>query len=106
MTEPKKYRKKPVVIEAMQWDGTAENATQTINWILGYNAVARYIGNGEDHPMRYEDENNKTGMPPFLVITTLEGNHRADAGDYIIRGVEDEFYPCKPQIFVKTYESA
>lgn len=42
--------------------------------------------------------------PPHAIIHTLEGDHRADIGDYIIRGIAGEFYPCKPDIFAATYE--
>ena len=41
---------------------------------------------------------------PWLIIPTLEGEHWAKDGDYIIKGIQDEFYPCKPDIFEKTYE--
>ena len=47
----------------------------------------------------YSDKDN-----PIIVIETLEGNHHASVGDYIIQGVQGEIYPCKPDIFEKTYE--
>lgn len=81
-----KYRKKPVVIEAIQFVGTDENKIELCHFIGVYNY---YID---------EDEN--------LVIKTLEGNMKASVGDYIIKGVNGEFYPCKPDIFEKTYELA
>jgi hypothetical protein len=78
----KKYRKKPVVIEAVQWDGTNKVEIQ--------------------HFMnRYLDENS---IRHHLIIPTLEGDHFASVGDYIIKGVHGEFYPCKPDIFSETYE--
>ena len=43
---------------------------------------------------------------PYIVIPTFEGDHRADLGDWIIKGVEGEFYPCKPSVFEKTYKHA
>jgi hypothetical protein len=99
MSNAKKYRKKPVVIEAMQWDGSAESAAPIINWALSFEdgAVIRYhehLMNGEyvAHP------------DPFLWVDTLEGRMIATSGDFIIRGVNGEFYPCKPDIFAKTYE--
>lgn len=84
-----KYRKKPVVIEAHQWfkDG--------------------------DHPeVRCEDEPNLIGScvncgehsRKHAWINTLEGLHRVCPGDFIIKGVKGEFYPCKPDIFEMTYE--
>lgn len=76
----KKYRKKPVVIEAIQWIGN--NLSEIDNFI------GRTVDNKET----------------TLVIHTLEGDMEASIGDYIIKGVKGEFYPCKPDIFDKTYE--
>lgn len=76
-----KFRKKPVVIEAVQWTG--ENLFELIEWGL----TGSYMG-----------------VPKELIISTLEGPHLARVGDWIIRGVNGEFYPCKPDIFEKTYE--
>ena len=78
-----KYRKKPVVIEAVQFDGTDES----VEWLFPQ-LVNNEIGRGC----------NK------LYIKTLEGVMEASIGDYIIKGVNGEFYPCKPDIFTKTYE--
>lgn len=77
----KQYRKKPVVIEAMQYDGT--NASAVIAWSGAWQ-------------IQYTDA---------LAITTLEGDMRVSVGDYVIRGVAGEFYPCKPDIFEATYEA-
>lgn len=122
MIEAKQYKKRPVVIEAMQWDGTAEGATPIIDWILNDGGTARFVGQGENHSMRHDEECRKvidprdgleypTGQalptaPAFLVIDTLEGSHRQDAKDFTIKGVAGEFYPCKPDIFAATYEEA
>ena len=76
----KKYRKKPVIIEAIQWNG--KNLSEIDNFMGGI------------------VENKGT----TLVIHTLEGDMEASIGDYIIKGVKGEFYPCKPNIFAKTYE--
>ena len=80
----KTYRKKPVVIESVQWTG--ENHAEMCEFIdpEAFEIIPR-VG---------------------LVIHTLEGDHHASPGDYIIKGVNGEFYPCKPDIFAKTYESA
>lgn len=81
-----KYRKKPVVIDAFKWTGDREQEEDPI-WIV--DAIEKgdvYFDNGN------------------MIIKTLEGDHRADIGDYIIRGVEGELYPCKPHIFERTYE--
>jgi hypothetical protein len=79
-----KYRQKPVVIEARVFDPGAD-----------YDAacdVTRWCGG------RATDDGCE--------IDTLEGTHLARPGDYVIRGVQGEFYPCKPEIFKKTYEPA
>lgn len=73
------YRKKPVEVQAVQWDG--ENVSE----------VLEFCGNA-----RLKDDN--------LFIDTLEGTMEAKKGDYIIKGVKGEFYPCKPEIFEATYE--
>lgn len=82
----KQYKKKPVVISAVQWTGEDES----MNEILGFCPAAKFIV--------------EIGGPKRLEIETLEGTMRADIGDYIIRGVKGEFYPCKPDVFEKTYE--
>ena len=76
-----KYVKKPVEVEAVQWKETSEAEVIRFLWDAEY----KYT-NGE------------------LLLTTLEGNMLVSDGDYIIRGIEGEFYPCKPSIFEKTYD--
>jgi len=76
------YRKKPVTIEAIQWTG--DNTNEILNF--GTNSVYKVP---ECHD---------------LIIHTLEGDMKASEGDYIIKGVDGEFYACKPGIFEKTYE--
>jgi len=80
-----KYRKKPVVIDAVQWRG---DITDIIGLFGGSTteAVEQNLGD------------------PALLIPTLEGTMRAEVGDWIIRGVQGELYPCKPDIFAATYE--
>lgn len=88
-----KYRKKPVVIEAVQF--TPDKPLSTLDaprWLLdGINTGTVYFQGGEK---------------PFATIKTLEGDHRAEPGDWIIRGIKGELYPCKPDIFAATYEPA
>jgi len=85
-----KYRKKPVVIEAIQFIDTPERLEE----------LSKFIDN---QPLRVDYKNpNK----PVLKLQTLEGEHIASVGDYIIKGVKGEFYPCKPDIFEMTYEKA
>lgn len=86
MGQFRKFRKKPVVIEAILWDGT--NVDEVLGFILP-NGEARRIGS---QPC------------DGILIGTLEGEMRADKGDWIIKGIKGEFYPCKPDIFDATYE--
>lgn len=79
-----KYRKKPVIIEAVIWTGNNIDEVKE----LAKNAVQHII---------FVDNN--------LYIETLEGNMNVSIGDYIIKGIVGEFYPCKPDIFKETYET-
>ena len=92
-----KYRKKPVVIEAVQ-----------LNW-RNWNDVCGFLGNivSDENPGRHGEASDTCGEEaPYinLTIPTKEGDHTALHGDYIIKGVQGEFYPCKPDIFEATYE--
>lgn len=93
-----KYRKLPVEIEAVQWTG--QNQRQMFD----------YLTNGK-HTSDYMDVSGDTfyinhgKVEGGLVIRTLEGEHKCSIGDYVIKGVKGEFYPCKPDIFVETYEA-
>ena len=84
-----KYRKKPVVIEAIQFTG--DNATE-IN----------FFTECKSYPT--DESTSSSPKEKVLIIPTLEGDMRANVGDYIIKGVKGEFYPCKPDIFEATYE--
>lgn len=88
------FRKRPVVIEAMQYDGY--NAWQIERWAM---AVGGWV---KPSPVLEPGPDNPVGG--YLQIKTLEGIMVANPGDWIIRGVKDEFYPCKPDIFEATYE--
>lgn len=83
-----KFRKKPVEVEAMQFktnnDPDDLHMDAIVNWVCGNGSRARHDGTD-------------------IYIYTLEGTMRAEVGDWIIRGVNGEFYPCKPDIFEKTY---
>lgn len=83
----KNYRKKPVVIEAVQWDGN--KVSELTDWIS-----------------QALEDNTLFRMGNDVIISTLEGKMTASPGDYIIKGVNGELYPCKPDIFEKTYEQA
>ena len=77
-----KFRKKPVVIEAIQYDGSTKSALDILAW----------IGRAGGQKLN------------VLSIETLEGTMEARVGDWIIKGIKGEFYPCKPDIFAATYE--
>jgi len=88
-----KYRKKPVVIDAFQFTGGAENGKAILAWMEADPLTA----------VHYE-ASGYAEAPEVLAIKTLEGTMRADVGDFIIKGMQGEFYPCKPNIFEATYE--
>ena len=94
MSKASKYRKKPVVIEAMQFE-SGKNPGH------GYE-VAAWCGGRFNTDVKPSDH---TDVRYSISIPTLEGVMTADEGDWIIRGVQGEFYPCKPDIFAATYES-
>jgi hypothetical protein len=91
MSGPQKFRKKPVVIEAVQFGGSSSQATRLEDWMAGRG---------------YKESRLQTRDRIRLGIETLEGTMWAEPGDWIIRGVKGEFYPCKPDIFAATYEPA
>jgi hypothetical protein len=91
-----KYRKKPVVIEAVQWTGG--NLREIITFIDGP-PITRTAHAGMMWE-QYEELVRRDGLKIF----TLEGKMNAAVGDWIIKGVQGEFYPCKPDIFAATYE--
>lgn len=84
-----KFRKKPVVVEAMQYTGDH----LIVHWI-----AQGFGSDGITSRVREEDQE--------LYISTLEGEMHISVGDWIIKGVAGEFYPCKPDIFEQTYEPA
>lgn len=94
-----KYRKIPVVVDAIKWTG--ENQREMFDFLTNYEKTDDYMSASGEHFII--DHNAVKGG---LIIKTLEGEHIASIGDYIIRGVAGEFYPCKPEIFEKTYERA
>ena len=84
-----RYKKKPVIIEAIQFIDTTDRIIEIQEFV------------GKDLRIDYADPKN-----PIMKIETLEGVMNASVGDFIIKGVNGEFYPCKPDIFEKTYEPA
>ena len=88
-----KYRKKPVVIEAVQFNGFKEENGQ-----VNLSERPEWLTSEFGKKVIFFDKQNT------LTIKTLEGNMIANLGDWIIKGVKGEFYPCKPDIFEQTYE--
>lgn len=86
-----RFRKKPIIIEAIRLPAAGKDASEEFK--------------AELHAF-LSDAQWESGRHESLIIETPEGNMRADAGDWIIRGVKGEFYPCKPDIFDLTYEPA
>lgn len=90
-----KYRKKPVVIEAVQWNGT------------NLEEVKQFVGDSLEYDIYDAAWQVGKGIPFVnMRIKTLEGVMDVSKGDFVIKGVNGEFYPCKPDIFEKTYEAA
>ncbi len=90
-----KYVKKPVTIEALKWSGVS--ILDVIRFLT--NGRGRRTDNAGDN--YYFDHSRVNGG---LIIRTLEGDMTANIGDFIIKGISGEFYPCKPDIFNKTYD--
>lgn len=92
-----KFRKKPVVIDAFEWTGELGANNKLLKWLTTdcglQTARATYI-----FKVVFLDDREE------LIVLTLEGEMQANRGDWIIRGVKGEFYPCKPDIFEATYE--
>jgi hypothetical protein len=84
-----KFRKRPVEIEAVQFDGSSTCKAAIRRWMEGFEFVTATV---------------QTRDLSDFVIQTPEGDMYASPGDWIIRGVQGEFYPCKPDIFEATYE--
>lgn len=84
---PRRFRKKPVVVEAMCFD-----TSEVVRWLHEHDV---------EYALVFNDQNNQID---FIELPTLEGPVFARRGDWIIRGIKGEFYPCKPDIFEQTYE--
>ena len=87
-----KYRKKPIEIEAMQYTDDTYDTYEVLKSLHEFMAQ-------KELTILYKEPNN-----PKIVIPTLEGDLYASIGDYIIKGIKGELYPCKPDIFEATYE--
>ncbi len=92
-----KYRKKPVVIDAVKWCG---NGREMFDFLTDNKLTTVFMSSTGDN---FDIDHSR--VEGGLIIKTLEGEHIASLGDYIIKGVNGEFCPCKPDIFHKTYDS-
>lgn len=91
------FREKPVVIEARQFTGTPESIYEIATWAHeGLSPLAQAVVTRSDGGLRIRTLEDKDGVAA----------HYASPGDWIIKGVKGEFYPCKPDIFAATYEPA
>lgn len=86
-----KYRKKPVVIEAMQWDGTRKSVDDIRAWAGDLRTISLIT--------------DKDNQVTEWRIGTLEGGHIVSPYDFVIKGIAGEYYPCKPGIFAQTYDA-
>ena len=87
-----KFRKKPVVIEAVQWTGK------------NFDEISKFTGDWHGHKLAHEDAEEAAHKSGNMFISTLEGVMTASKNDWIIKGVNGEFYPIKEDIFLLTYD--
>lgn len=90
----KNYVKKPVKVTAIQWTGKNQNE------------IERFVDNGSLHWEYMNSAGGGASPAASLHIKTLEGMMHASPEDYIIRGINGEYYPCKPDIFYASYDVA
>lgn len=90
-----KYRKKPVIIEAVQYNG------------INVQEIENFVGKKLQIEFETDASHQATNSAQVysIIIPTLEGDMKATPNDYIIKDVKGEFYPCKPDIFEQTYEA-
>lgn len=96
-----RFRKKPVVIQAVQATGTPKSNREIIDWTRGSKTPASM----DKRVTQMADGSGLQDTHSSLTIATLEGAHWVSPGDWIIKGVAGEFYPCKPDIFEATYDA-
>lgn len=109
MNELTTFRKKPVEVQAIQWDGTIDGATAIIDWILSKGGTARY--NEERSWDTSADETGRvvripraTPLAAHIAVDTPDATGRVYVHDWAIRGAAGEFYPCRGDIFDATYD--
>lgn len=94
MDKVARYRKKPVAVAAMQWDGTDSSMEAILRWtkIVDKKGLVHWSISREG------------GQVLKAFVVTPNGSVQIEPNEWIIKGVDDEFYPCKPDIFQKTYD--
>lgn len=116
MTRPQRFRKKPVEIEAVQWDGTEAAADVLYTWTTrftkpapGHGAIQFLVLGTDDAITTLGSENDKVRRTNGYTAVIYDELHEtwvnAATGDWIIKGVLGEFYPCKAHVFADTYEA-
>lgn len=96
-----KFRKKPVVIEAVLLERNHSSFQKAYEFLGRFGGTDSEVSRNKW--VEFVDDNIQRSEG--ITIETLEGDHLASWGDYIIKGIKGEFYPCKPDIFEKTYEA-
>jgi hypothetical protein len=100
-----KFRKKPVEIEAGQWDGSRESIDALCRWVNAQPVPPEALGDAEENDTPTLSYTFASEDDVYDVqIWSLEGPHLVSPGDWIIKGVKGEFYACKPDIFEMTYD--
>jgi hypothetical protein len=98
-----KYRKKPIEIEAMRFPDSGPEQHDVAKWVEENGGTLKLYDGMTEHGIKTSTDANWHWLGG--TIKTLEGSMEVRIGDYIIRGIEGEFYPCKPSIFEATYEA-
>ena len=102
--KPSRYIKRPVIIEAMQFDGSEESFSRISTWVKETQESLGRQGFKGVRGLWIDKGATLLKKPVRLQIKTLDGNVTAQINDWVIKGTTNEFYPCRPQIFTEIYE--
>lgn len=95
-----KYRKKPAVVEALQFDGSEDSASAIAKWANVDDAIEF----GADPTLTYVTNDAAPGRALDMLVWTNHGHAEVNEGDWVIKGTNGEFYPCKADLFAELYE--